>query len=40
MNKTKEEAIAMRKANLTDYIAEKYRQIENAKLALKELEKY
>lgn len=40
MNKTKEEAITMRKANLTDYIAEKYRQIESAKLALKELEKY
>jgi len=40
MNETREDAIAMRKTNLTNYIAEKRRQIESAELELKKLEKY
>jgi hypothetical protein len=40
MNESREEAIAMRKTNLINYINERRRQIENAKSALKELNKY
>ena len=40
MNKTREEAIDMRRVNLTNYIAEKHRQIKDAELELKKLESY
>lgn len=40
MNESREDAIAMRKTNLTNYIAEKRRQIEAAKLELKKIENY
>lgn len=40
MNETKEEAITMRKTNLINYITERKRQIESAKLELKKLDKY
>lgn len=39
-NKSREEAITMRKVNLTNYIDERYRQIEAAELELKKLENY
>lgn len=40
MNKTKEEAIAMRKKNLLKYIQEKNKEINAAVLGLEELDKY
>ena len=40
MNKTREEAIAMRKINLTNYITERRQQIKAAKVELKKLENY
>ena len=40
INESREEAITMRKANLKNYIAEKRRQIEAAKIELKKLENY
>ena len=40
MNKTKEEAIAMRKKNLLEYIQEKNKEINAAILGLEELDKY
>ena len=39
-NKTKEEAIAMRKKNLLEYIQEKNKEINAAILGLEELDKY
>lgn len=40
VNKTKEEAIAMRRKNLLEYIHEKNKAINAAMLALEELDKY
>lgn len=40
LNKTKEEAIAMRRTNLINSIAEKRKQIETAEVELKNLENY
>lgn len=40
LNKSREEAIAMRRKNLGAFIKEKYKEIEAAKHALKELDKY
>jgi hypothetical protein len=40
LNDSKEEAIAMRRKNLTAYIAKNRRQIEAAEHALEELDKY
>lgn len=40
MNKTKEEAIAMRKKNLLEYIKEKNKAIYAAVFELEELDKY
>lgn len=40
MNKTKEEAIAMRKKNLLEYIQEKNKAIYAAVFELEELDKY
>lgn len=39
-NKTKEEAIAMRRKNLLEYIHEKNKEINAAVLGLEELDKY
>jgi hypothetical protein len=39
-NESREEAIAMRRENLIAFIKEKYKEIEAAKHALKELDKY
>ena len=40
VNKTKEEAIAMRRKNLLEYIQEKNKAINAAMLELEELDKY
>lgn len=40
MNKSKEEAITMRRKNLTTYIEKKYKEIEAARHALNKLDKY
>ena len=40
MNETKEEAIAMRKKNLLEYIQEKNKEINAAILGLKKLDEY
>lgn len=40
MNKTKEEAIAMRKKNLLEYIQEKNKEINAAILGLEKLDEY
>ena len=40
VNKTKEDAIAARRNNLTTYIYEKNKEIEAAKRELKKLDKY
>ena len=40
VNKTKEEAIAMRRKNLLEYIHERYEAINGAKLELEKLDKY
>ena len=39
-NESREEAIAMRRENLIAFIKEKYKEIEAAKHALEELDKY
>ena len=40
VNKTKEEAIAMRRKNLLEYIHEEYETINGAKRELEKLDKY
>ena len=40
LNESREQAIAMRRRNLTAYIKEKHREIKAAEHALEELDKY